>query len=372
MPRSPLAPKDKGNRRPRKAESAKDAHAGKPAARLLVDWYRARHRRLPWRAPVGQTNDPYHVWLSEIMLQQTTVPTVISYYEKFLRLWPTLGDLATAPLDDVLKHWAGLGYYARARNLHKCAGVVAREHSGVFPDTVDGLLALPGIGPYTSSAIGAMAFGLPVVPVDGNVERVITRLRMIGGPVRRAKNTIKAAAQKLYDDAPDVFSGDLAQGLMDLGATICTPRAPQCHRCPLAAICTAHGAGRETDYPVPEPKMPKPVRQGHVFLVSDGQGRYLLERRAERGLLGGMVGFPTTEWAENGPDHTKPPIPVKNAREVGQVRHTFTHFHLVLTVVRGDAAVRDVRAPLLWYDGLRLDDAGLPKVFLKALAFIVE
>lgn len=306
------------------------------------------------------------------MLQQTTVPTVIAYYEKFLKKWPRVQDLASAPQDDVLREWAGLGYYARARNLHACAVRVATDYKGRFPDTVDGLLDLPGIGPYTASAVAAMAFGVGVVPVDGNIERVVARLYEIKTPVRQAKPEIKQRAQALYDAQPDVFPGDLAQGLMDLGATVCTPRSPKCPVCPIRQFCGAYKAGNPADYPVPEPKKAKPVRFGHVYLIHNKRGQYLLLRRPPKGLLGGMVAFPTTEWLEKAPKGGfLPPITVKNPEIRGEVRHSFTHFDLVLQVVHGQLSGADQKEGL-WYESDGLYAAGLPKVFLKALAFMMD
>ena len=306
------------------------------------------------------------------MLQQTTVPTVVSYYEKFLRLWPRVGDLAAAPVEDVLREWAGLGYYARARNLHKCANTVATQLAGHFPASVEGLLDLPGIGPYTASAVGAMAFGLPTVPVDGNVERVVTRLYRIAEPVARAKPQIRQQAQDLFDQASDVFSGDLAQALMDLGATICTPRSPKCHACPISQGCAAFKAGDQVKYPVPPEKKDKPTRYGYVYLVRNAGGEYLLERRPEKGLLGGMLGLPTTEWVPADQiDALNHALHPKQAQPQGEIHHTFTHFHLILNVFSVNKG-RNMPVPDgIWCRAADIKSAGLPKVFLKASSYMM-
>lgn len=356
-------------------------------AEALVNWYMGARRHLPWREDPGRVNDPYHVWLSEVMLQQTTVSTVISYYEKFLRLWPRVVDLAAANQESVLREWAGLGYYARARNLHKCAQVVARDYGGVFPNTADELVTLPGIGPYTARAVAALAYGERVVPVDGNIERVVTRLYQIARPVVAAKDEIKARAQALLDVAPSVFPADLAQGLMDLGAGVCTPRSPKCPLCPLRDFCAAHRAGDMERYPVPAPKKIKPTRVGQVFVVRNKKGEVMLVRRPQTGLLAGMLGFPGTEWGEGSA------LPIEG-EILGQVRHSFTHFNLILDVVhmkprrrpgsgKKDDSGRAADFNILPGPGLRRDyggglwcphenlsNIGLPKVFLKVVPFI--
>lgn len=351
--------------------SIKKAPSSPPPAIILTDWYRLNHRRLPWRATPGQGNDPYHVWLSEIMLQQTTVVTVVPYYEKFLAKWPRITDLAQAPIEDVLRDWAGLGYYARARNLHACAQTVVNDYGGQFPRTVADLLKLPGVGPYTAAAIGAIAFGIHTVPVDGNVERVMSRLYMIDQPLPAAKPDIKHKAQALLDQAPEVFPGDFAQALMDLGATVCTPRNPKCPLCPLAAHCLALKAGKAADYPIPTLKKAKPQRYGVLYLIKNAQGEYLVIRRPGQGLLGGMLAFPTSEWQEISTERAAhAPKNEKSAPIIGQIRHSFTHFDLILDVV---APAQD-HLPLdlsnsHWLEPARLPAAGLPKVFLKALPF---
>jgi A/G-specific adenine glycosylase len=332
-----------------------------PTGARLAAWYTGAHRILPWRAKPGQGNDPYHVWLSEIMLQQTTVPTVIAYYQKFLSRWPSVHDLAAAPVEQVLKEWAGLGYYARARNLHKCARAVAAS-GGVFPQTVEGLMCLPGIGPYTARAVASIAFGLPVMPVDGNIERVMTRLYRLNQPVRQIKPAIATHAQHFLEAAPGAFPGDLAQGLMDLGATICTPRNPKCAVCPLRGDCAAYQHGDAGAYPVSEPKKIKPTRYGQVFVVRNKKGEVLLVRRPGQGLLAGMLGLPTSEWTET-------PATLPACPHLGQVRHSFTHFNLVLDVVSGLSPLPP-GVKSLWCAPEDLSSIGLPKVFLKVVPFI--
>ncbi len=262
-----------------------------PAA--LLAWYDRHRRVMPWRAAAGRRPDPYHVWLSEIMLQQTTVAAVGPYFEKFLALWPRVQDLAAAPLDAVLTAWAGLGYYARARNLHKCALAVAENFAGRFPETEAALLDLPGIGPYTAAAVAAIAFDRRATILDGNVERVIARIHRVDTPLPKAKPELHALADRL---TPERRPGDYAQAIMDLGATICTPRRPKCALCPWRPACAAFKAGDAEDFPRRQAKADRPTRYGVAFWVSDGRGAVALRRRAEKGLLGGMMEIPSTEW----------------------------------------------------------------------------
>lgn len=300
------------------------------SARLLA-WYDRHHRSMPWRvAPpdraLGERPDPYRVWMSEVMLQQTTVAAVRDYFRRFTDRWPRVTDLAAAEDADVMAEWAGLGYYARARNLLKCARVVAEAHDGRFPDSEEGLRALPGVGPYTAAAVAAIAFDRPATVVDGNVERVITRLRRIETPLPAAKPEIgRRAAELTPADRP----GDYAQAIMDLGATICTPRNPACALCPWSEDCAARAAGDAATFPRKAPKQAKPVRQGTVWIVRRSDGAILLEDRPASGLLGGMLGFPTSGW-----DGSALPAPLPAAWEsLGEVQHTFTHFQLQLTVL---------------------------------------
>lgn len=303
---------------------------GKAQASDLLAWYDVHARDLPWRVPPG-TNarpDPYRIWLSEVMLQQTTVAAVKEYFQRFTRLWPTVDDLAAAEDARVMGEWAGLGYYARARNLLKCARVVAKDHNGAFPDTEEALLSLPGIGPYTAAAISAIAFDRPSVVMDGNVERVMARLHDIHTPLPAAKPELKAEAAAL---TPDLRPGDYAQAVMDLGATICTPRNPACGICPWRDPCTARAAGTAAELPKKTPKKAKPIRLGIAYIGRTPTGDWLMERRPDRGLLGGMLGWPGTTWAEE-PPADSPPLPA-DWRDIGaEARHTFTHFHLRLAL----------------------------------------
>jgi len=297
----------------------------------LLAWYDRHRRVLPWRALPGAASDPYAVWLSEIMLQQTTVVAVAPYYAKFLARWPTVAALAAAPLDDILKMWAGLGYYARARNLHACARAVVERHGGRFPATPDALQTLPGIGGYTSAAIAAIAFDRPAVPVDGNVERVVTRLFALDEELPGAKPAIKALAAEI---APPQRHGDFAQALMDLGATVCTPRKPACVLCPWQAPCVARRQGTQDLFPRKAPKRAGKPRRGAAFVVLRGD-ELLVRTRPAKGLLGGMTEVPTTEWSATfDTDDALGFAPLKAAwRQRGErVTHVFTHFPLELVV----------------------------------------
>jgi A/G-specific adenine glycosylase len=332
--------------------------------RAILDWYDGSRRDLPWRAAPGQHADPYHVWLSEIMLQQTTVATVGPYFRNFLERWPTIQDLAKAPLDDVLHGWQGLGYYARARNLRRCAIAVTAEHGGDFPADEAALLKLPGIGPYTAGAIAAIAFGLPTTAVDGNVERVIARLHGLETPLPDVKPEITALAREL---APAKRSGDYLQAVMDLGATTCTPRKPSCGRCPWAEFCVARAAGTAELLPNKRPKPERPTRRGVAFWALARNGDILLRRRAEKGLLGGMMEIPSTEWRESEWDMEAAiagaPFKADWNELDGLVRHTFTHFHLELTVMTARAPSR--KAEGIWCPVDRLSDYALPTIMKK-------
>ncbi|SFR16491.1 A/G-specific adenine glycosylase [Poseidonocella sedimentorum] len=301
-------------------------------SRELLGWYDAHARALPWRVgpaarAAGEAPDPYRVWLSEIMLQQTTVAAVKAYFDRFTALWPTVGELAAAEDARVMGEWAGLGYYARARNLLKCARIVAGEHGGAFPRTIEGLRALPGIGPYTAAAIGAIAFDLPATVVDGNVERVMARLHNDPTPLPAAKPRLTAYAAAL---TPKARPGDYAQAVMDLGATVCTPRNPACGICPWRAPCAAQAAGTAAELPKKTPKQPKPVRLGIAYVALREDGAWLLERRPDTGLLGGMLGWPGSDWGD-APQET-PPLEADWIALSTEARHTFTHFHLRLSL----------------------------------------
>ena len=296
----------------------------------VLKWYDGVARDLPWR---NKTSNPYHTWLSEIMLQQTTVQTVIPYFQNFLTRWPTAEAMAGADLDDILHAWQGLGYYARAHNLHKCAQVITSEHGGVFPDTEEKLLTLPGVGPYTAAAIAAIAFNIPTVPVDGNIERVISRLYSIKEPVRQTKDQVRALATKIL---PKDRPGDFAQALMDLGATICRPKSPKCDQCPWASACTAYKSDMPEVYPVKLPKKLKPTRHGVAFWLQNADKEIWLRKRPPRGLFGGMIEVPSTEWRdqpwENEEVRELAPFSVKWSALEGMVTHPFTHFHLNITI----------------------------------------
>lgn len=292
-------------------------------APALLAWYDRHARTLPWRVPPGGKGaDPYRVWLSEIMLQQTTVAAVKAYFERFTTLWPTVQALAAADDAQVMAEWAGLGYYARARNLLACARAVAA--AGGFPQTRAGLQALPGVGPYTSAAIAAIAYGLPETVVDGNVERVVSRLFAVETPLPQAKPELVTLAERL---TPAQRPGDFAQAMMDLGATICTPRKPACGICPLSDLCAARAQGIAADLPRKAPKAPKPQREGIAWVALNDRA-ILLERRAPKGLLGGTLAFPSTGW--DGSDQAAPLR--ADWRSLGPVQHIFTHFALNLEV----------------------------------------
>jgi len=327
----------------------------------LLTWYDRHARAMPWRVSpqaraAGMWPDPYRVWLSEVMLQQTTVAAVGDYFRRFTARWPDVAALAAAQDADVMGEWAGLGYYARARNLMKCARAVVEAHGGVFPQTRAGLLSLPGIGPYTASAIAAIAFDQAATVVDGNVERVMARMFAVQTPLPAAKPVLVALAERL---TPSARPGDYAQGVMDLGATICTPRSPACGICPWVNSCGARAAGIAGDLPRKTAKPAKPLRQGVLWLGHTSDA-LLLERRPERGLLGGMLGFPGDGWDGSGGI-----APARaDWQDIGEVRHTFTHFHLILRVhvARIDAA--PLRGDLVPRADFR--PADLPTVMRKA------
>ncbi|WP_022702303.1 A/G-specific adenine glycosylase [Pseudorhodobacter ferrugineus] len=300
----------------------------RPQSTALLQWYDQNARKMPWRSPPhsGQQADPYRIWLSEVMLQQTTVAAVRAYFTRFTARWPTVTDLANADDADVMAEWAGLGYYARARNLLKCARAV--QALGGFPDTYATLIKLPGIGPYTAAAVASIAFDEPATVVDGNVERVMARLFNIHTPLPAAKPELTALATTL---TPQTRAGDYAQAVMDLGATICTPRNPACGLCPLREYCAAYAHGTQTTLPRKTPKPEKPTRAGTLWLARHPDGRWLVEQRAEKGLLGGTIGFPGNGWDTKSP-HSAAPI-TANWQDMGSIRHTFTHFHADLTVL---------------------------------------
>ena len=332
---------------------------------LLLAWYDVHRRHLPWRAAPGTAADPYAVWLSEIMLQQTTVAAVKGYYATFLGLWPRVQDLAAAPVEEIMRRWAGLGYYSRARNLHACAQQVAAA-GGAFPDTEAGLRALPGIGAYTAAAIAAIAFDKRAVVVDGNVERVIARLYALPAPIRDSKGLIRECAEAR---TPARRCGDYAQAMMDLGATICTPRRPACAICPLTENCVARQTNRQGDIPVRSAKPDRPVRHGSIFFVRRGAD-VLVRTRAASGLLGGMTEFPGSAWDGNGdPEGRARPLAVAFRRVAAPVEHGFTHFTLFLTVhVAAVSASAAAPAGCRWVAEAGLAQEALPSLMRKVAA----
>ena len=341
---------------------------GGPDPAALLAWYDRHRRRLPWRAEPGRRADPYHVFLSEIMLQQTTVKAVGPYFGAFLARWPSVSHLADAPLEEVLSAWAGLGYYARARNLHACARAVVDRHGGAFPDAEAALLDLPGIGPYTAAAIAAIAFDRPASPVDGNIERVISRLYAIGEPLPGAKPAIKARAAAL---TPPDRPGDFAQAMMDLGATICTPRNPACGLCPWREPCIARAEGTQESFPRKAKKKAGATRYGAAFVLTRSDGALLLRTRPAKGLLGGMAEVPTSEWRadyELDGAAQDAPLPLRWTQVPEPVRHVFTHFPLELTVFTATVpAATPAPAGMRFTPPVELGLEPLPGVMVKVL-----
>lgn len=340
-------------------------------AALLLAHYDRHARSLPWRAPPGNSNppDPYRVWLSEIMLQQTTVAAVIPYFDKFTARWPKVTALAAADEAEVMAAWAGLGYYARARNLIACARAVAQNHEGRFPDTEEGLRTLPGIGAYTAAAIAAIAFQRRAVVVDANVERVVSRLFALETPLPASRPLIREAADAI---TPEARAGDFAQAMMDLGSSLCVPRNPQCLLCPLRFCCAAHREGRAEAYPVKAPKKDKPHRLGLVWWLERADGHVWIERRADTRMLGGMAGLPDSGW-DKGIARDTPPVAGEWVALNRPVDHVFTHFRLTLTVQRlripAEAAPE---SPGQWWPLDRIGEAGLPTLFAKVARAVMK
>src|SRR5690349_6052110 len=349
-----------------------ESELGRPEPSALLAWYNRHARALPWRARRSERTDPYRVWLSEIMLQQTTVRAVAPYFDRFIRRWPDVQALAAASLQDVLREWAGLGYYARARNLHACARAVAKACGGVFPSGEDQLRELPGVGAYTAAAIAAIAFDAPALPIDGNIERVVSRLFALEEQLPAAKPQLRPLADSLK---PTERFGDFAQALMDLGATICTPKNPACALCPWNDSCRAFQRGDPESFPRKAPKREGTLRKGAAFVVLRADGRVLLQRRPKTGLLGGMSEVPGSQWrADFNPAKARAAAPQLGAatrwrRRAGVVNHVFTHFPLQLTVFIAEAP-RETKAPKggRWVAVNQLKREALPNLMRKVIA----
>jgi A/G-specific adenine glycosylase len=352
------------------ADSTASSPSSLPDPALLLAWYDRHRRVLPWRAPPGERPDPYVVWLSEIMLQQTTVPTVGPYFDRFVARFPDIRALAAAPLDDVLHLWQGLGYYARARNLHACAREVVVRHGGRFPEEPAALRALPGIGDYTAAAIAAIAFDHPVAAVDGNVERVVARLFALRDRLPDAKQRLRALAAALVSDRR---AGDFAQAMMDLGATLCTPRRPRCVLCPWRGDCAATAAGIAEDLPVQAEKPERPLRHGVAFWLSRPDGAVFLRRRPEHGLLGGMIELPSTPWRESPWSEAEAiaaaPVAAAWSELPGIVQHGFTHFRLDLALLAGTTAEP---APGIWATPAEFKDYAFPTLTKKLVKYVMS
>jgi A/G-specific adenine glycosylase len=364
---------------PEEHKNSGERKGSRPAPDALLAWYDRHRRTLPWRALKGEQADPYRVWLSEIMLQQTTVRAVVPYYARFLARWPDVHALAAAPLDDVLKAWAGLGYYARARNLHACARAVVERHAGVFPPDEAALRALPGIGDYTAAAIAAIAFGISASPVDGNIERVVARLFAVEEPLPGAKPQLRKLARTI---TPQRRAGDFAQAMMDLGASLCSPKKPACALCPWNQSCAAFARGDAETFPRRTPKRDGALRRGAAFVMRRADGYLLVRSRPAKGLLGGMTEVPTTAWSADFDESEAlkfapivfSPFPAGERRTAwrriaGVVRHVFTHFPLELSVYVAEAAA-DTPAPdgTRWVKISELGGEALPSLMRKVVA----
>ncbi len=333
----------------------------------LLEWYDANARDLPWRMKGGKAADPYKIWLSEIMLQQTTVIAVQDYFIKFVGLWPTVHALATAETEDVMKAWAGLGYYARARNLHACAKIVAGEMDGKFPASVAELEKLPGIGAYTSAAIAAIAFDIPAAAIDGNVDRVISRYFAIEEPLPQSKPRIRQETQALV---PEKRSGDFAQALMDLGATICTPKSPACDICPWTDQCSGRLRGMATALPLKSKKQKIITRYGHVYWIENSKGEVLVRTREAKGLLGGMTEFPSSDWFRDTLEDFEAPFKSTWKKMKGAVEHTFTHFYLELTVWKTQSEQPELKSHFV--PSNELAGEALPSLMRKVVGHVLK
>ncbi len=367
-----------------KAREPSAGSVGKNRPVLLLDWYDRHRRLLPWRSPAGERADPYRVWLSEIMLQQTGVKTVGPYFQKFVARWPDVEALGSASLDEVLRMWAGLGYYSRARNLHACAVAVVSDYCGIFPDNEGGLRTLPGIGPYTAAAIAAIAFNRHTMPVDGNIERVVSRLFAVEEPLPQAKPLIQQLATTLLGTArpgdqsrardEESRAGDSAQALMDLGSSICTPKKPACALCPLNEDCVARLRGDQEAFPRKAPKKSGALRRGAAFVITGGDC-LLVRSRPEKGLLGGMTEVPGSSWLTG--QHDKAALEqapliegiTRWHRKMGVVTHVFTHFPLELAIYTAKLPTRSSAPPgMRWVPVATLADEALPSLMRKVIA----
>jgi A/G-specific adenine glycosylase len=333
----------------------------------LLSWYDKNARDLPWRIKGGKSVDPYKVWLSEIMLQQTTVAAVDEYFRKFVKLWPTVQDLANAETEDVMKAWAGLGYYARARNLHACAKIVSSELGGKFPSSIIELQKLPGIGTYTSAAIAAIAFDIPAAAIDGNVDRVISRYFAIEDPLPQSKPRIRLEAETLV---PQKRAGDFAQALMDLGATICTPKSPACDICPWTDECSGRLRGMATALPLKAKKQKVPTRYGHLYWIENSKGEVLVRTREAKGLLGGMTEFPSSDWFRDTLEKFEAPFEANWKKLSSVVEHTFTHFHLELTVWKTTSEAAELKSHFVPREDLA--NEALPSLMRKVVGHVLK
>lgn len=337
--------------------------------KALLKWYDNEGRTLPWRAKDKQAINPYHVWLSEIMLQQTTVITVIPYFLSFIRRWPTFQALSQASLDDILHAWQGLGYYARARNLHRCAQKITSDYNGKLPITSEDLIKLPGIGPYTAKAIAAIAFNEHVLPIDGNIARILSRLYAISSPLPSGMTEIQNVANIF---TPQIRPGDFAQAMMDLGATICIPRTPLCEKCPFQLTCKAHALGIAAELPVKLKKHARPQKYAIAYILKREDGAILLRKRPEKGLLGGMMGVPTSEWQlqqlENHLINVEAPLITHWEPLEAVTHHSFTHFDLEVKLYYGNICLKKAKylgGDWIFPDQLKL--YALPKLFKKII-----
>jgi A/G-specific adenine glycosylase len=339
-------------------------------AKQLLAWYDIHRRKFPWRAEPTKNPNVYYVWISEIMLQQTRSAAVIPYFNRFIARWPTLKALACTPRDEVLHAWSGLGYYARARNLHACAQALVKHHGGTFPSDVKDLCTLPGIGSYTASAISAIAFDQPAIVIDSNVERIMARLFTVAKPISQAKPQIERLARKTF---PSERPGDFAQALMDLGAQICTPKNPVCGNCPWSNRCEAHKSGNPGGWPIRNPKSPKLTRFGIVFWIEHPSGAVLLRKRPDRGMLGGMTEIISSEWLPqpisfNQIEEYAPISHVDWSPIERKVQHTFSHFKLELCVYKTESTIQPKGA--FWCPLEKLTSQPFPTLMKKIIALI--